>query len=45
MLEFKSPEDLAQLPKDDPATQVVTDLVRRLIIDYVAEGYDYRDTC
>ena len=42
MLEFKSPEDLAQLPKDDPATQVVTGLVRRLIIDYVAEGYVYR---
>ena len=45
MITFKSAEDLAKLPRNDPATQVVTDLVRRLIIDYVAEGYDYRDTC
>ena len=42
MLEFKSTEDLAQLPADDPAFPIVEDLVKRLITDYIAEGYDYR---
>jgi len=42
MLEFKSTEDLAKLSPDDPAFPIVADLVRRLIIEYVAEGYDYR---
>ena len=41
MLEFKSPEDLAQLSPDDPAFPIVEDLVKRLITDYIAEGYDY----
>ena len=42
MLEFKSPEDLSKLPPDDPAFPIVEDLVQRLILDLVAEGYLYR---
>ena len=42
MLEFKSPEDLSQLPPDDPVFPIVEDLVKRLITDYIAEGYNYR---
>ena len=42
MLEFKSTEDLAKLSPDDPAFPIVEDLVKRLITDYIAEGYDYR---
>ena len=41
MLEFKSPEDLAQLSPDDPAFPIVEDLVKRLITDYIAEGWNY----
>jgi hypothetical protein len=41
MLEFKSPEDLAQLSPDDPAFPIVDDLVKCLITDYIAEGYNY----
>ena len=42
MLEFKSTEDLAKLPPDDPVFPIVEDLVKCLITDYIAEGYDYR---
>ena len=42
MLEFKSPEDLSKLPENHPAFPIVEDLVKRLITDYVAEGWDYR---
>ena len=41
MLEFKSTEDLAQISPDDPAFPIVEDLVKCLITDYIAEGYDY----
>jgi len=41
MLEFKSPEDLSKLSPDDPVFPIVEDLVKRLIIDYIAEGYEY----
>ena len=41
MLEFKSAEDLSKLSPDDPAFPIVEDLVKRLITDYVAEGYEY----
>jgi hypothetical protein len=42
MLEFKSPEDLSKLPPDHKATLIVQDLVKRLITDYIAEGWDYK---
>ena len=42
MLEFKSPEDLSKLPPNDPAYPIVQDLIKRLITDYIAEGWDYR---
>ncbi|HBE91702.1 MAG TPA: hypothetical protein DDW55_03940 [Gammaproteobacteria bacterium] len=41
MLEFKSPDDLSKLSPDDPVFPIVEDLVKRLITDYVAEGYLY----
>ena len=41
MITFKSPEDINKLPADDPAFPIVEDLVKRLITDYIAEGYDY----
>jgi len=41
MLEFKSPEDLGKLSPDDPVYPIVADLVKRLITDYIAEGYEY----
>ena len=41
MLEFKSAEDLSKLSPDDPAFPIVEALVKRLITDYVAEGYEY----
>ena len=41
MLEFKSAEDLSKLSPDDPAFPILEDLVKRLITDYIAEGYDY----
>jgi len=42
MFEFKSAEDLSKLSPDDPAFPIVEDLVKRLITDYIAEGWDYR---
>ena len=42
MITFKSAEDLSKLPPDDPAFPIVEDLVKRLITDYISEGYDYR---
>ena len=39
MLEFKSTNDLAKLSPDDPVFPIVEDLVKRLITDYVAEGW------
>ena len=42
MLEFKSAEDLSKLSLDDPVFPIVADLVKRLITDYIAEGYEYR---
>ena len=42
MLEFKSPEDLSKLPPNHKATLIVQDLVKRLITDYIAEGWDYK---
>ena len=41
MLEFKSPEDLSKLSPNDPAFPIVEDLVKRLMTDYIAEGYNY----
>mgnify|MGYP000107884644 FL=1 len=41
MLQFKSADDLKQLPEDDPAYPIVADLVQRLIVNYEAEGYAY----
>ena len=41
MITFKSAEDLSKLSPDDPAFPIVEDLVKRLITDYIAEGYDY----
>jgi hypothetical protein len=41
MLEFKSPEDLAKLSPTDPVFPIVEDLVKCLITDYIAEGYEY----
>ena len=42
MLEFKSPEDLSKLSPTDPVFPIVEDLVKRLITNYIAEGYVYR---
>ena len=42
MLEFKSPEDLSKLPPNDPAYPIVQDLIKRLITDYISEGWNYR---
>jgi hypothetical protein len=42
MLEFKSTDNLSKLSPDDPVFPIVEDLVKRLITDYVAEGYEYR---
>jgi len=42
MLEFKSAEDLSKLSPDDPVFPIVEDLVKRLITDYISEGYEYR---
>jgi hypothetical protein len=41
MLEFKSPEDLVKLSPYDPVFPIIEDLVKRLITDYIAEGYNY----
>jgi len=42
MREFKSVEDLSKLSPNHPAYPIVKDLVKRLIINYIAEGYDYK---
>ena len=42
MITFKSTEDLSKLPPNDPAFPIVEDLVKRLITDYISEGYEYR---
>jgi hypothetical protein len=41
MLTFKSPEDLAELPPDDPAYHVVRELIKELITAYTWEGHPY----
>ncbi len=41
MKQFKSTADLQQLPPDDPAHHLESDLVRRLIVNYEAEGYTH----
>ena len=41
MKTFKSPEDLNKLVPDDPVFPIVEDLVKCLITDYIAEGYEY----
>ena len=41
MLLFKSHEDIHQIPVDHPAFPIVEDLVKRLIDDHIAEGYDH----
>lgn len=40
MKQFKSADDLMQLQPDDPAYPLIADLVKRLIVDYEADGYD-----
>ena len=42
MISFTSAQCLSKLSLDDPAYPIVEDLVKRLITDYIAEGYDYR---
>ena len=42
MITFKSTEDLAKLSPDDPVFPIIEDLVKRLITDYIAEGYEYK---
>jgi hypothetical protein len=42
VITFKSTDDLSKLPRTDPAFPIVEDLVKRLITDYISEGYDYR---
>ena len=41
MITFTSKDDLSKLSPDDPVYPIVEDLVRCLITDYIAEGYDY----
>ena len=41
MLEFKCKDDLQQLDTSNPSFPIVEDLVRRLIVDYAADGWDY----
>jgi hypothetical protein len=41
MIQFKSTADLQQLPSDNPAYPVVSQLVHSLITSYIAEGYSY----
>lgn len=41
MLQFKSKDDLKQLPPDDPAYPIVADLMQRLIVNYEADGFGY----
>jgi hypothetical protein len=41
MLSFKSPEDLAELPADDPAFPLVKELIKELIEAYTWEGHPY----
>ena len=41
MILFKSPEDLKKLSTKDPAYPILEDLIKRLIIDFTDEGYEY----
>ena len=41
MLTFKSPEDLSQLPSDNPAHATVKELIEQLIEAYTWEGHPY----
>ena len=41
MLQFKSKEDLQQLPPDDPAYPLIANFVQKLIVDYKADGFGY----
>lgn len=41
MKQFKSANDLLQLAQDDPAYPIVANLVKRLIVDYEAEGWTH----
>lgn len=41
MRQFKSESDLQQLDTSNPSFPIVEDLVRRLIVDYAAEGWNY----
>ncbi len=41
MKQFKFATDLQQLPPDDPAYDLVADLVQRLIVNYEADGFTY----
>jgi hypothetical protein len=41
MLTFKSPEDLLELPPDDPAHPLVQELIKELIEAYTWEGHPY----
>ena len=41
MITFKSTEDLAKLPPDNPAHPTVQELVERLITEYTQPGHPY----
>jgi hypothetical protein len=41
MKTFKSPEDLTELPADDPAHPVIKELIEDLISAYTWEGHPY----
>ena len=41
MLQFKSKDDLQQLPPDDPAYPLIADLVQKLIVGFADEGWNY----
>ena len=41
MLEFKSKDDLQQLDTSNHSFPIVEDLVRRLIVEYAADDWNY----
>ncbi len=41
MLSFKSESDLQQLPQDDPAYPIISDLVQSLIVECPDSAYPY----
>ena len=41
MISFKCPEDLLELPPDDPAYPLVQELIKDLIEAYTWEGHPY----